>query len=81
MSSSPAPSDRDAHVAAQNRMPVHPQSIEECAELLRWRADMGRRSGFEGSFASLSPYTQATLFGIAGELEHIADFLEGLDRG
>jgi hypothetical protein len=43
---------------------------------LRHRAALGRESGFTGNFYSLPSSVQNALFGIAGELEAIADTLE-----
>ena len=56
--------------------PVRPQTTEEALRLLRERAALGRRAGFEVPFSRLPHSVQTTLYGIAAQLEYIAEFFE-----
>jgi hypothetical protein len=75
---------RDTANAAPGRdaanEPVHPATREEAVRLLRERADLGRRAGLEVPWSKLPTSVQAALYGIAGQLEYVADFIEA-DRG
>lgn len=60
----------------QGAEPVRPTTREEAVTLLRHRADVGRRASFGTDFNSLPANVQRALYGIAAQLEYIADFIE-----